>query len=64
MSTRTWGDVARCLQGRGEMLLDVYKGVVPELEQSIQVSKYICLLTPPKPTTARKRDATYYNWTH
>ena len=28
MSTRTWGDVARCLQGRGEMLLDVYKDVV------------------------------------
>ena len=27
MSTRTWGDVARCLQGRGEMLLDVYKDV-------------------------------------
>ena len=27
MSTRTWGDFARCLQGRGEMLVDVYKDV-------------------------------------
>ena len=27
MSTRAWGDVARCLQGRGETLLDVYMGV-------------------------------------
>ena len=27
MSTRTWGDVARCLQGRGEMFLDFYKDV-------------------------------------